>query len=570
MDLAAIANSRHLWEPTIVRPSYWTANTPFIRWLISEIRPTTFVELGTEYGHSYLNIVDTILAFQKDAQCFAIDTWNGDSFTGEYDDSIYTDLKKFNSLHFQANSRLLRSTFQEALSSFEDESIDLLHIDGAHRYEDVLQDFADWAPKVKKNGFVLFHDIHVLDGEFGVHEFWIEIKKEFPNFELFSGFGLGILNFSKEPTVDLFQLNQEEKLKCVGVFETLGARYLKAIELGSQNELAQTQNELAQTQNELAQTKRLIESIQNSNIWKLTAIYRKPIGYLKMRISQLKKLGLLETLFVFNRSKEIKLGEKAFYEVSSALPELIYENRFYEHTNVRICVVVHAHYTELLDQIFSSLSSIPETFDLYVTTTHKIDLSKLQLKNCRNIRVYLVENRGRDILPFLSILKQIPIENYEFFLKLHTKLSPWIKDSDSNPMRMSSGNSWRDHFISSLVGDTKSVCEIIQQFEDSPKVALITAKNCLLDVSEVYGSNKVSVIKLMKRSKMYGLGAKFTFPAGSMYWAKANLVRKICEIPVTFAEFEDEKSQDDGTMAHAIERFIGVIVLHNEMINKEI
>jgi lipopolysaccharide biosynthesis protein len=224
----------------------------------------------------------------------------------------------------------------------------------------------------------------------------------------------------------------------------------------------------------------------------------------------------------------------------------------------------------LLDQIFSSLSSIPETFDLYVTTTHKIDLSKLQLKNCRNLRVYLVENRGRDILPFLSILKQIPIENYEFFLKLHTKLSPWIKDSDSNPMRMSSGNSWRDHFISSLVGDKKSVGEIIQQFEDSPRVALITAKNCLLDVSEVYGSNKVSVIKLMKRSKMYGLGAKFTFPAGSMYWAKANLVRKICEIPVTFAEFEDEKSQDDGTMAHAIERFIGVIVLHNEMINKEI
>ena len=137
-------------------------------------------------------------------------------------------------------------------------------------------------------------------------------------------------------------------------------------------------------------------------------------------------------------------------------------------------------------------------------------------------------------------------------------------------MRMQSGSHWRDHLIDSLLGDETNTKGIIQEFENFPKVGLITAKNCLLDISEVYGSNKVSVIKLMKRSKMFGLGLEFHFPAGSMYWARATLIKRISEVPVSYLEFDEEKLQDDGTMAHAIERFIGLIVLQNNMSCKEI
>lgn len=39
-----------------------------------------------------------------------------------------------------------------------DKPIELLFIDGAHEYEDVLRDYKDWFPKVVEGGIIAFHD----------------------------------------------------------------------------------------------------------------------------------------------------------------------------------------------------------------------------------------------------------------------------------------------------------------------------------------------------------------------------------------------------------------------------
>ncbi|MBG9732673.1 hypothetical protein ABD86_04640 [Paenibacillus alvei] len=56
---------------------------------------------------------------------------------------------------------LIKSTFDEALQNFEDDSIHLLHIDGFHEYEAIHHDYHTWLPKVAENGIVLFHDISI-------------------------------------------------------------------------------------------------------------------------------------------------------------------------------------------------------------------------------------------------------------------------------------------------------------------------------------------------------------------------------------------------------------------------
>jgi MMP 1-O-methyltransferase len=53
--------------------------------------------------------------------------------------------------------RPVASLSQTAAADF-DEPIELLFVDGAHRYELVLEDFEKWVPKVVDGGWVAFHD----------------------------------------------------------------------------------------------------------------------------------------------------------------------------------------------------------------------------------------------------------------------------------------------------------------------------------------------------------------------------------------------------------------------------
>lgn len=83
-----------------------------------------------------------------DARCYAVDTWIGDAHAGYYNDNVKRNLSLYIDNVYGNRISMLRMTFEEALSQFEDGSIDLLHIDGLHSYEAVCHDFEAWAPKL--------------------------------------------------------------------------------------------------------------------------------------------------------------------------------------------------------------------------------------------------------------------------------------------------------------------------------------------------------------------------------------------------------------------------------------
>ena len=171
----------------------WLEHAPFAFWLIEVLQPRTLVELGTHGGFSYFALCEAVQHCHLEAQCYAVDTWAGDEHAGYYGEDVYLGVKRHNDQRYAAFSTLVRSTFDDAVEHFTDGSIDLLHIDGQHFYDDVKHDFETWRRKLSDRAVVLFHDINVREKGFGVFRLWEDLRETNPHFEFFHGHGLGVL-----------------------------------------------------------------------------------------------------------------------------------------------------------------------------------------------------------------------------------------------------------------------------------------------------------------------------------------------------------------------------------------
>lgn len=226
--------------------------------------------------------------------------------------------------------------------------------------------------------------------------------------------------------------------------------------------------------------------------------------------------------------------------------------------NSQNAIIVHLFYIDLWREIYSYLKTLTTPYDLYITVPPHIkesDLVKLFLDES-HMKVYMCENRGRDVLPFLQTLSHIGIDSYRYICKLHTK-----KTGDS-PL----GNVWRKLLYFDLLGSQEWVAKIIDTFENDSSVGQITGKNTVLDSKRyAYGNN--GKIKWLCKECGVTFNEEYTFAGGTMFWSRTNLLRPLVALfDSGKLKFEEERGQKDHTIAHAIERFFGILVQNKKMV----
>ena len=216
----------------------------------------------------------------------------------------------------------------------------------------------------------------------------------------------------------------------------------------------------------------------------------------------------------------------------------------------RVAVCLHLFYPELWPLLQAQLRLIPEPWDLWLTvpsfaaTTAWHDIVRDQPR----VRFMPLPNRGRDVAPWLRLLRSGVLDGYDAVCKLHGKRSP----------HMRGGDAWRDELLQALLGSGGNIAQILALFRARSELAMLgpaASQRRLVDAAG-WAKNRVTVELLRKRLGLAPLGADASFFAGTMFWFRPVAFDHLRRSRLAPEEFPLEMGQTEGTLAHALERLL--------------
>jgi len=211
----------------------------------------------------------------------------------------------------------------------------------------------------------------------------------------------------------------------------------------------------------------------------------------------------------------------------------------------KIAVIIHAFYIDVFREIIELLGIADSRLKIFVTTVaeREQEVREVLAKSPFDGEVRVYENHGRDVLPFLSLLKEIDLDTFDFVLKLHTKRS--MHDQD--------GEHWRHQTVSCLAAFEQREW-IIKQICEAPHIGLVGPREHVVSMHP-YDSSTIDNIKWLAGRLGFEILPleKQAFIAGAMFMARTEALIPILNIALGRADFEPETGQYDGTMACAIE-----------------
>lgn len=224
-----------------------------------------------------------------------------------------------------------------------------------------------------------------------------------------------------------------------------------------------------------------------------------------------------------------------------------------------IAVVVHLYYTESWPLIRKKLTILKDSkFDLYVTVPkHNLPFAEEIRKDFKDVIVLEVPNRGRDVLPFIMLAKELRRLGYEYLLKLHSKKSTHRTD----------GLVWLEDILNNLLPNNSVALDQLMESLQRKDTGIAGPNGQYVSLTvnfEANGTHMSRVVnRLYSRDVSYDVlqkrRAEFGFFGGTMFWSRLDALSPLLDLPMDPIGFETEAGQIDGTFAHALERLFSII-----------
>lgn len=221
-------------------------------------------------------------------------------------------------------------------------------------------------------------------------------------------------------------------------------------------------------------------------------------------------------------------------------------------------LVVHVHlfYPDMIDTMVQLLARLPRGFDLLVSVQEGVDelwvhqVFAAGLPRASRVTVRPGPNRGRDVASWL-VNFQAEIQAADLFLHLHSKKSR----HDSHH------RGWFQFLGHSLLGSEAVAGQMLDLLEQDPELGMLAPGYWpQLRRAPNYGKVRDLVENLCLRM---GVAAPPPicpdFPAGSFFCCRTSLLAPLFDLGLRFEDFPAEEGQICGTLAHAIERVLGLL-----------
>ncbi len=220
-----------------------------------------------------------------------------------------------------------------------------------------------------------------------------------------------------------------------------------------------------------------------------------------------------------------------------------------------VAAIIHAFHAELLGPMLARLSGVADV-RFYVTAPRdRLSEAEAALADVRAPWTLVrVDNRGRDVAPFLVALRIAISDGAPLVLKLHAKRSP----------HLANGADWREELLDALLAPG-APARALAAFSADPGLGLLAPAAHWLNVEAHLGGNATSLRGLLARAGIVDQTAAISgagFAAGSMFYARPDVFSPLLDSGIETADFEPEAGQTDGTLAHAVERATGLLTAH--------